>query len=465
MNAVIFGGGPCGLTAAWDLANAGVDVTVIERDRAPGGLCKTTRRDGYQFDLGGHRFISADQLLINDISSLLGDRLLTRERKSIIRFAGRQYDYPINLVDAFTKSSLPDTARFAAGYFASSIGFTKSSAPADSFEAWVDNRFGKPLADYFFKPYTEKLWGIPAARLSSDWAAQRISTPDLKQAIIKSIGLTGSKPRSYASKYHYPEGGIGQIFEAMAQDIERKGGKILTGARPVAFLSEKNTICQALIEKESGEKVGLDADFFLSTIPLDQLVSLLEPDEIEPLPFRSLRFLNIVLDGVENVSPNTWMYTPEKDILMTRVQEPKRRSPYSAPEGKTSLMLEIPCEKDEYIWNVNGDDLMERAIVDLGKLGFDFSANVSSHFSTYAEHAYPRYGLGYSAKVRTLRNVVKRYDNLDTLGRQGLFKYIFMDTAMLMGRRWASKIINGTDDNEIENIHNAGKVIEAGSVV
>ena len=138
MNAVILGAGPCGLTAAWQLARCGAKVTVIEKDSVVGGLCRTARRDGYQFDLGGHRFITSDGDLADDIGLLMGDRLLVRERKSVIRFKDRQFDYPLNLSNIIGQSSLSMSAKFALGYAASATGLYRSAAPEGSFEAWVD---------------------------------------------------------------------------------------------------------------------------------------------------------------------------------------------------------------------------------------------------------------------------------------------------------------------------------------
>ena len=463
MRVVILGGGPCGLTAAWELARQGVSVTVVEKEEAAGGLCRTFRRDGFQFDQGGHRFISQDARLVEDIRSLMGERMLTRRRKSVIAFRRERYAYPLDLADVARNAGAGRLAGFALGYAAAAVGLARSPAPEGSFEEWIDRRFGRPLNRYFFKPYTEKLWGAGADRLASDWAGQRISAGSGAKAALAAAGLI-PKPRSFASSYLYPMGGIGELFETMAARIESHGGRIITGARPVALSRKGGTVTGVVARRGSGHTLTLDADRTLSTIPLDDLAALLEPGDHPRLEYRAMRFLNIMLDGVENLSDNTWIYTPERDMIMTRVQEPKRRSPYSAPPGRTSVMLEIPCEHDDETWNATDGALLARALGALRELGFDLQRHVAGVVSTFARHAYPRQMIGYRDDVERLRSVVRRYANISTAGRQGLFKYIFMDTAMLMGRRWAERTLAGETEGDLEEIHNGATVIEAGSV-
>ena len=457
----ILGAGPCGLTAAWELAKKSVDVTVVEKDDAAGGLCKTVRRNGYQFDLGGHRFISKDARLVEDIRALMGAGLLTRTRKSVIRFRDRQYDYPLNLRSIAAGSPPWMNVRFAAGYLASAGGLTRPRSAPGTFDNWTEKRFGRPITDVFFRPYTEKLWGVGADKLSSDWAAQRIPRLDAKNVLMKALGLGGKKTRSFAPVYLYPKGGIGAIFESMAEEITRLGGKLLTGAPVVGFKTDGNKIRSAVVDS-GGRKRLVEADIFLSTIPVDELQCRLGEGSAS-LPYRSLRFLNVMLD-MENLSQNTWMYVPEGDLIMTRIQEPRRRSEFSAPDGKTSVMLEIPCEYGDAIWNMPDDELLKNGLRDLKKLGFDISSKVRGHFSTRARYAYPRYEIGYREKVNEIRRELKKFDNLTTLGRQGLFRYIFMDTAMLMGRNWARAVLEGGQVTGIEEMENDPVLLETSSV-
>ena len=228
MHVAILGGGACGMTAAWHLARAGVEVTVIEREPRVGGLCGTEERDGFRFDFGGHRFISKSAALERLVRELVGEELLLRTRSSVVLHGGRRYRYPLELDDVMRNAGLIDGSRALLSYGRQRLGRRRAEV---SFEDWVMQRFGRRLYDAFFGPYTHKLWGIPPTEISSDWAAQRISLPSLGDVALRLAGLRYGGARTYARRYWYPRLGIGQIFERMAVVAERHGARFRLGAR------------------------------------------------------------------------------------------------------------------------------------------------------------------------------------------------------------------------------------------
>src|SRR3954468_13154844 len=223
MRVAILGGGACGTTAAWHLARAGVDVTVLEREPRVGGLCGTEERDGFRFDFGGHRFISKSRALEQLVRELVGDDLLLRTRSSAVLHGGRRYRYPRELDDVVRNAGFVDGGRALASYARQKLTARRADV---SFEDWVVQRFGRRLYDAFFGPYTHKLWGIPPTEISSDWAAQRISLPSLGDVLLRLLGLRQGGARTYAKHYLYPRRGIGQLFTRMAQEITALGGQI-----------------------------------------------------------------------------------------------------------------------------------------------------------------------------------------------------------------------------------------------
>jgi protoporphyrinogen oxidase len=118
---------------------------------------------------------------------------------------------------------------------------------------------------------------------------------------------------------------------------------------------------------------------------------------------------------------------------MTRIQEPKKRSPYNAPDGKTSLILEIPCSYNDEVWEMQDDLLFNRCVDDLFKLDINIMDRVIDYFYTAEKNAYPIYQLDYKHHLNNLLSWIDSIGNLHTCGRNGLFKYIFMDRAMEMG--------------------------------
>ena len=436
---VILGGGPCGLSAAWELSKTGKKVVVVEAQSSVGGLCKTKSYKGFNFDLGGHRFISKNDELINRIKALMGSDLLVSERISAIKLNGREFQYPLSSGDILKQTDIMFLAMCLVDYVYQALYKKLKDSPDTSFEDWVINRFGRKLYVTFFKDYTHKLWGIPPDKLSSDWAAERISLLNLWDVVLRLCGLGREAPRTYTKKYFYPKQGIGQIFEYIAMEIKQNGSNIILNARFKKLLLEGDRV-KGVIYETNGKDQVINCDWVISTIPVTDLICI--PDRgvgyqdvstaISSLRYRSLRFLNILIDKAE-IGRNTWTYIPDRKYIMTRIQEPNKRSPHNAPAGKTSLMLEIPCSYNDEVWNMQDDLLFNRCIDDLFKLGINIKDRVIDYFYTAEKHAYPIYHLEYKHHLNKLFSWIAAIENIHTCGRNGLFRYIFMDRAMEMG--------------------------------
>ncbi len=455
---VILGGGPCGLSAAWELSRVGKNVVIIEAHPSVGGLCKTTRYKGFNFDLGGHRFISKNDELKNKVKILMGDDLLISERFSAIRLNGREFQYPLSTGDILKQTDILFITRCLVDYVYQTLYKKLRDSPDTSFEEWVINRFGKKLYVTFFKDYTRKLWGIPSNRLSSDWAAERISLLNLWDVVLRLCGMGKEAPRTYTKKYFYPKQGIGQIFEFIAREIEKKRGSIILNARFKRLLLERDRVTGVIYELNGKDEV-VNCDWVISTIPVTDLLYKSggggEYQDLSTaagsLRYRSLRFLNILIDKPE-IGRNTWTYIPDGKYIMTRIQEPNKRSPHSAPAGKTSLMLEIPCSYNDEVWNMPDDLLFNRCIDDLFKLGINIKEKVIDYFYTAERHAYPVYHLDYKHHLNILLSWIGSIENIHTCGRNGLFKYIFMDRAMEMG--FEAAMIIHSKKTKLKNVKN-----------
>jgi protoporphyrinogen oxidase len=463
---VILGGGPCGLAAAWHLARGGHKPIVLEREPLVGGLCATHARNGWRFDLGGHRFVSSDQELTQWIERMLGDDLLTQERRSVVLHDGRRFRYPLEAGDLLRSLGPEESARALAGYGAACL--RRRFQPHDdlTFEDWVTARFGASLYKTFFGPYTEKLWGLSPRAISADWAAERISLLSLGDAALRLAGLRRSPIRTYARRYRYPRYGMGQLYESIAREVERNGGEVLTSARVVGLERRGTRVVAVNVDTASGPR-QIPVGELLSTIALPELVQALEPCRtpavdrtVRALRFRALTFLNLML-GRPHFSENTWMYVASGALKMSRIQEPKRRSSAMAPPGRTSIMLEIPCDVGDRIWNAPVGALRSEFLGELRVLGFDVD-DVLDAFAVRVEHGYPVYHMGYDRDRMDLLRIVERFENVRTAGRQGLFRYVFMDAAMSMGVHAAEEMLAGTRSIQaMDAIGRARGVIEA----
>ncbi|GGX66156.1 FAD-dependent oxidoreductase [Saccharospirillum salsuginis] len=458
----VLGAGPAGLMAAHRLLEAGFAVSIFDAEPRPGGLCGTrtlgTPHGDFRFDYGGHRFLTRDPELLRFVDELMGDDLLHARRSSVIRYRGRTYDYPLNIGNLLRQA--PPGLLLGAGFDLLTGGLTRRTSPRGeqaSFADWTRHRFGDTLYRHFFAGYSEKLWGIPPETLSGDWAEQRIARLDLRQVARLMLPGHDRGLRGYARHYRYPRLGFGQLFERLGQSLNRLGGDILTGHRVRGLVCEDRRV-RAIRTEHAGRLREWPVDAVINTLPLPSVVRMLGGEC--GLRFRALRFLNIPLAG-EAVSPHTWQYLSDPDMLATRLQEPKRRSPAMAPEGFTSVMLEIPCQSGDHRWTAPESVLAERAWSDLVRLGVDRDRDLGYRQSQYAAHAYPLMDLRYAAERRKAIDCLNRYDNLISCGRQGTFRYIFTDTAMEMGQMAACCLIEQEDlRHAIYEHRNEAHVIE-----
>ncbi len=461
---VILGGGPCGLAAAWQLARMGHRPIVLEREPRVGGLCATHEKDGWRFDLGGHRFVSSDATLSRWLEGLLGDDLLIQERRSIVLHGGRRFQYPLDARDLVANLGIKENGRALLGYGAARLVHRFQQQPERSFEDWVIARFGRPLYDTFFGPYTRKLWGVPPDQISADWAAERISLLNLGDAAMRMAGLRTSAIRTYARRYLYPRFGMGQLYEAIAREVVRLGGEVHTGTKVAGFEVAGNRVVAVRAEGARGPW-RLPVGELLSTISLPDLLRGLShgteriPAALGRMRFRALVFLNLMLKR-HDFSENTWMYVASGHLRISRIQEPKRRSAWMAPEGRTSLLLEIPCDVGDATWNADVTELQAWAYRELAELGFVLD-DVVGAFAVRVEHGYPIYHLDYERDRQALLHEVARFANVRTAGRQGLFRYVFMDAAMQMGMRAAAHMVEGAPGGlDIDAIGRSSQVLE-----
>src|ERR687885_1530811 len=184
-NVVVIGAGPAGLTAAYELGKRGETCTVLEADSVVGGISRTAQREGWRFDIGGHRFFTKVDEVERLWHEILPDEdFLTRPRLSRIYYNGKLFDYPLRAGNALRGLGPVEAVRSVASYVAARL---RPPADQSTFEGWTVARFGRRLYGIFFKTYTEKVWGVPASEIQADWAAQRIKNMSLTTAVVRSL--------------------------------------------------------------------------------------------------------------------------------------------------------------------------------------------------------------------------------------------------------------------------------------
>ena len=447
---VILGAGPAGLSAGYVLAKKGYQVTVIEKEKQVGGISKTVEEKGYRFDLGGHRFFTK----INEVEQLWNEVLeedyLLRPRLSRIYYRGKFFDYPIKPFNALAGLGLYEAVLIMASYLKVKI---KPIEPVVSFEDWVVNRFGRRLFRHFFKSYTEKVWGMSTTELKAEWAAQRIQGLSLVSAVLNALlkQVRKNKIKTLIEEFHYPRLGPGQMYESMARAIEQAGGRVLLNARVTRIKMEERKIVSVRYQDNTGMDTELEADHFISSLPLRDLLNLLTPiDEQEVvqagnlLKYRDFLSVNLALNK-EFLFPDNWIYVHSPEVNLGRIQNFKQWSPAMVPEeGSSSLGLEYFCNEGDELWSAKDEDLIKMAVEEISRLGLVKSDLVKWGTVIRVPKAYPVYDDDYQKALPIIMPFLNSLENLQSIGRNGLHRYNNMDHSILTGLL-AAKNIEGAN--------------------
>jgi protoporphyrinogen oxidase len=443
---LVLGGGPAGLTAGYLLRKADRDVVVLEADGQVGGIAKTVERDGYRFDLGGHRFFTKAREVDDLWHEILGDEFLRRPRMSRIYWNNRYLDYPLRGPDVIKKLGPVELTRCLASYI---VAAAKPKGNEDSLEEWVTNRFGKRLFELFFKSYNEKVWGVPASEIRAEWAAQRIKGLSFFSAARAAFfGNRGNKIKSLISEFNYPRFGPGQMWDAMTSAIESEGGTVRLNA-PVERLE---LVGGRVVEVEAGGELYTLPDGVISSLPLREVVMMTHPkppqkviDAAQGLRYRDFLTVALVVDG-EDLFPDNWIYIHEPGVRVGRIQNFRSWSPWMVPDPtKACVGMEYFCFAGDDLWNMEDDALVDLAATELEKLRLAPRSKVERGYAIRVPKAYPIYDADYAARVSVIREWLDGIENLQQVGRNGLHRYNNSDHSMLTAMRAVDNLIEGAD--------------------
>lgn len=499
--AIIIGAGPAGLTAAYTLLTETAVVPIIlEADDTVGGISRTVSYHGNRMDLGGHRFFTKneevqslwerlmplqgapaldDRLLGRDKSLAPGgpdpeknDRvMLVRDRVSRIYFSKKFFDYPISMKWQTVRNlGLLRTMHAGLGYVRSALFKRKERTLKD----FMINRFGTPLYRMFFESYNEKLWGRNPAEIAPDWGAQRIKGLSLRKAVAEmvrsALGLQkrGAVETSLIEQFSYPKYGPGQLYEAMADEIVRRGGQILFGKSVTKLFTENGRV--TAVETADGCRYAGDVVF--SSMPIKDLVAGLDgpvPESVREvaagLPYRDFITVGLLVDRLRlqnetnrktlgNIVPDCWIYVQERDVLMGRIQIFNNWSPYLVqdPVHTVWLGLEYFCAEGDALWSMSEQEMIRLGETELVRMGIIEPGAVRDGVRFRVKKAYPAYFDTYS-RFDTVRTYLNGIENLYCIGRNGQHRYNNMDHSMLTAIEAVRAYRNGTGKDAVWNVN------------
>jgi len=489
--AIIIGAGPAGLTAAYEMLERGADVKplIFEATDRIGGISCTINHKGNRIDIGGHRFFSKSDKVMDwwmqrmpvQGAPSLDDKLLQRERDwskggpdpeqhnrvmlireriSRIFYLRKFFDYPLSIKLATVLNlGIFRTLRAGFGYLWSRV---KKRADESSLENFLINRFGVPLYRMFFEGYTEKVWGVHPRKISAAWGAQRIKGLSLSKAIAAALKKVFVKKSASADmrqkttetslieKFFYPKLGPGQLWEYVAADVEKMGGQIRMDHKVVAIHTQGQRIVAVSTECE-GRVERFECDYCYSTMPIKDLVAAFDTDAVAPdiqeiaqgLPYRDFMTVGLLVKKLKirnNTSiktlgdrvPDNWIYIQESDVKLCRLQIFNNWSPYMVQdvENTTWIGLEYMCAEEDEIWKMSDPDFIQFAIDELVKIDIVDRDDILDSCRIRIEKAYPAYFGTYNEFDR-VKDYLNGFSNLFCIGRNGQHRYNNQDHSML----------------------------------
>src|SRR5262249_55903577 len=271
---VIIGGGPSGLAAALEATRRGAHALVIEKLDRVGGLARTVERNDNRYDVGPHRFFTANTEVRDLFCDVLGEDMIAVSRLTRILYGGKYFDYPLTPLNALFGLGIGNSVAILASYAKARLRHALKTPRIETFEDWIIDRFGERLYRIFFKTYTEKVWGIPCDRIGADWAAQRIKGLSLLTAVLNAIHKPKKKIKTLVDEFMYPRMGAGQLYQKMAKEVVQRGGNVTLDSKVVAIHRNGQAVTGIELEGPTGSSREASGDFYLCSAPLTEMLEM-----------------------------------------------------------------------------------------------------------------------------------------------------------------------------------------------
>jgi len=437
----ILGAGITGLAVGSYSRRHGVPATIFEAQPRPGGLSVTFEHEGFLFDSGAHRFHDKDPSITRDVRGLLGDDLRVVDRPSRIFDDGRLLTFPFGLADVFWHLG---PAMLTRGVLELVVARMAAGRTDGSFAGVARRRYGRTVADRFLLGYSRKLWGLSGDRLSPRVSGDRLRGLDLRQFVLHTVLRRKADRRHTDQAFLYPVRGIGMLADALAASCDP--GAVRTSTRVCRVRHDGARISSVAVLGQGG---CAPVDTVASTLPIEQLLTMLEPPPPEDIlrRARALTHRNLVLVALflrkRSVTDAATVYFPDPRLPFTRVTEPRNRSQAMSPPGHTSLVAEIPCGPGDAPWSADDARLVEITRRPLEAIGWLRREEIVSSRVVRIPHAYPVLSLDFEHSLGPVRRYLEGFSNLVLAGRNGRFEYGWIHDQIREGRGVALSFAGG----------------------
>lgn len=474
---VVLGAGVGGLSAGYFLSKAGpYDVTVLEEAPTIGGMCASFEHEGFVLDHGAHKLYSVIPGILEEIQKLMDGRLLQLPKKNRLYLRGHLVNYPLQLGNLAQALGPAVFLRLGWGYGVTFATGLLDKRPARSYEEYIVKRFGRPAYALVFEPLADKVWGNPS-ELHPEMARTRVPASGGLEVILKLLGLKKETAETNAEFFYYPRRGFGDWPQALREQIEARGGRVLVNVKTCGLEQANGKILAVRavvgvqrstpeVHGTAGSVEGTDddqrtvlfpCDYLISSIPLPVLgrwiFSGTDPEfnrAVEGLQFRHLILVYLFVKR-PLVLEDQWLFFPERQFVFSRIFEQKQMNPELGPGDRTALCCDFTCTEDSWQWKATDEELMTKCVEGLVAGGFIEPQEVIGFLVKRRRNFYPRYDLQYAEKMQTVNHKLQQVENLLLTGRIGMYNYNNSDHCLDMGRFIAQSLATGQAPGEVWN--------------
>lgn len=439
MDLHIIGGGPAGLVAGYFAKQKNLTAQILEGSSELGGNCRTISFGEFMYDTGAHRFHDKNKDVTDIIKTLMGDELLKVNSPSKIFWKKKLINFPLEFSNIFKTL---DKTIIIKIFLENIINIFSSNKDNMNFKELSYKNYGKTLAELFLINYTEKLWGLKANDLNNKIAGDRLKGLNLSSIIEDLFKKNNINQKHLDGSFYYPKNGFGSIFKSIGDYVGQEN--ISFNSNVVEIHHDNNLIKNLIVENNEAFPIKS----LISTLPLNLLIRYLRPTAPKDimnisnnLKYRGLRLAIISLD-LNSFSDNASIYYPQSNIPFTRIYEPKNRSKNMAPSDKTCIVVEVPCQPEDLIYNNSEDEFLDKIKYALLKYTHINESNIINTSSQKVPFAYPILDYNIDDKLNKIFSYLSIFKNLNLLGRSAEFKYLHTHDLFIRANQIVNTISN-----------------------
>ncbi|MCQ2739241.1 MAG: FAD-dependent oxidoreductase [bacterium] len=436
MKYTILGGGLSSISLAYFLQNDdSVDeINILEKEENLGGLCRTFKKEGIEYDVGPHIFFSKDKEILDFMNGLLGQNVETHRRSNKIIHKGKFVQYPFE--NDLSKLSQED------------IDYCVNTFMHNPFENYNATNmlqfflktFGEGITNIYLRPYNEKIWKFDPSFMDTQMV-ERIPKPP-KEDIIKSAN--GETIDGYLHQLYFSYPKIGGTFSLINALISKLNNKVKFHTN--CYIKKVKKVSSGFETHTSGKTYY--ADKIISTIPVNEFCYLYEdfskPKEIlsaaDNLKHNSIAIC--IINVKKDYAKGNYAFTiADKNVKFHRISKLDFMGENYHLENSVTYMAEITYRKNDLNDNATDEELIRDVISGLKYIGFiDSETDVNFTDIKRFEYAYVIYDLNHKENMKIIKNY---FDNQDVYlnGRFGSFEYLNMDSIIRQSKNLAKSLI------------------------